>query len=466
MTVTPLTLLLAILILGFLIAIHEAGHMLVAKWTGMRVLRYSIGFGPVLWKRTVGETTYQIAAIPFGGFVEIDGMNPGEEHEDLDDPRLYENKSVWARTAVIFAGPVTNYAFAFLMAGVVYSACGTAQMNHRTDRPYPLRLAEVTDGKPADQAGLKAGDVITHVDGYRVRHIEAFKDVLARQQAGYRYQPDPEKRKALSRMALTVQRAGKDEDVVVHHQLAPKGDPFAGITFADVPEGGGAKVESVAPAHSDQTGLRQGDVVVRVGDRPIRKAFDLKAQAAMARTGFTWAGRDRWKVTLWIKRGEKRFRREVKPDEQTGLIGVRFETKVVWVDKGLSNNLVNGLSYPLRKSQEMLQGLARLVQFDKEMAASAKGPVGIVEEVQKQLSAGVDNALLIVILLSVLLGLFNLLPIPALDGGRILFRVVEIITRWRISPEREARIHLYGFYVLLALILLLTVRDVRGCGWF
>ena len=90
---------LAVLALGFLIAIHELGHMMVARWTGMHVRRYSIGFGKVIWSRTKGETTYQFAMFPFGGFVDIVGMDPTEEHEDPDDPRLYNNRPIWARMA-------------------------------------------------------------------------------------------------------------------------------------------------------------------------------------------------------------------------------------------------------------------------------------------------------------------------------------------------------------------------------
>jgi regulator of sigma E protease len=103
------------------------------------------------------------------------------------------------------------------------------------------------------------------------------------------------------------------------------------------------------------------------------------------------------------------------------------------------------------------------VQFDKKTAASAQGPVGIVREVQTQLKAGLSEAVLITIILSVLLGLFNLLPIPALDGGRILFRVLEIVTRLRMKPLREALIHTYGFYVMVALLIVVTIKDVRGC---
>ncbi len=460
MNVEPASIVLAILILGFLIAIHEAGHMLVARWVGMRVLKYSVGFGPVLWKRTWGETTYQLAAIPFGGFVQIDGQLPTEEYEDQDDPRLFQNKSVWARAAVIFAGPATNYLFAFVMAGIVYASCGTAYYNYETGKPYPLKIDEVVKGKAADAAGLRKGDIITHVDGFPVRHILEYKYVIRRQREGFRYQPDKAKREALKTFHLQVQRDGKE--LVVSHPLAKGKNPLAGLTLEDVPKGGGARVKSVKPPATGSE-LKPGDVVVRIGDRPIRQAEDLQFQAFMAKDGFYWAGKDRWKVSLWIKRGKKRFKLDVKPNEQTGEIGVRFELRIVWVRKGVLTDLGNGLMYPIKQSEAMLGGLGKLLKFDKQVAASAKGPVGIVTEVQQRLSAGTSEALLIVILLSVLLGLFNLLPIPALDGGQLLFRLIEAITRWRMDPAREMRIHTYGFYALVVLMIILTVRDVRGC---
>src|SRR6476646_7902685 len=121
---SPFAILLAILSLGVLIIVHERGHFLIARLSGMRVDRFSIGFGPKLFSFKRGETTYQIAAIPLGGFVQIAGLNPGEEGMTQDDPRAYPNRPVYQRLATIFAGPGTNYVFAALLMVFVYVTFG------------------------------------------------------------------------------------------------------------------------------------------------------------------------------------------------------------------------------------------------------------------------------------------------------------------------------------------------------
>src|SRR6478609_6327424 len=126
-SMTPGTLVLAILALGLLIIVHEGGHFLIARLSGMRVDRFSIGFGPQLFSFKRGDTTYQIAAIPLGGFVQIAGLNPGEENIATDDPRAYPNRPAWQRFATIFAGPGTNYLFAAVLMCVIYLIFGVPQ---------------------------------------------------------------------------------------------------------------------------------------------------------------------------------------------------------------------------------------------------------------------------------------------------------------------------------------------------
>src|SRR5215471_15029365 len=120
----PLTVAIAILALGILIIVHEGGHFVIARLSGMRVDRFSIGFGPKILSFKRGETTYQIAAIPLGGYVQIAGLNPGEENIAADDPRAYPNRPAWQRLATIFAGPGTNYLFAAILMVFVYIAFG------------------------------------------------------------------------------------------------------------------------------------------------------------------------------------------------------------------------------------------------------------------------------------------------------------------------------------------------------
>ena len=144
---------LAILALGVLIIVHEGGHFLVARLSGMRVDRFSIGFGPKLFSFKRGETIYQIAAIPLGGFVQIAGLNPGEEGMAADDPRAYPNRPVWQRLATIFAGPATNYVFAALMTIGIFLAWGVPGLGKA-----PV-VDEVVDKSPAMASGWKPAEI-------------------------------------------------------------------------------------------------------------------------------------------------------------------------------------------------------------------------------------------------------------------------------------------------------------------
>src|SRR3954454_22285414 len=146
---SPLPIAVAILALGILIIVHEGGHFLIARLSGMRVDRFSIGFGPTLLSFKRGETIYQIALIPLGGFVQIAGLNPGEEGISADDPRAYPNRPVWQRLATIFAGPATNYVFAALLLTVMFLAWGVPGLGKA-----PV-IDEIIEGSPAAAAGFE-----------------------------------------------------------------------------------------------------------------------------------------------------------------------------------------------------------------------------------------------------------------------------------------------------------------------
>jgi regulator of sigma E protease len=451
---------LAIIALGFLIAIHEAGHMMVARWSGMRVLRYSVGFGKVLWSMTKGETTYQLAMIPFGGFVEIDGMNPTEEREDPDDPRLFDNRSVWARIAVIAAGPVTNFLFALIFAALLFGSLG--QPKNLPDKSKPgVTLKQISKGKAAARAGIKTGDVLTHVDGFYIDSVATFKGCLRRWKIGFRHEPDSKKRDALKRPTLEILRSG--QKLSIRQPLDPKTN-LIGVVLAQPKKGGGVRVDKLArePAISAKEGLRVGDVVLVANGRPIASASELKDVCERAFEGFRWAGKDRKEVRLTLKREGDTIYREVSPNKHTGFIGVQLveHYRLTWNRKGLSADVWAGLSFPVRQSGKMLGGLRKLFGGDKKVREGASGPVGIVAHMKREMVAGPDRALLIVIILSTLLGLFNLLPVPALDGGRVVFLLIAAITRRPISPKIENMIHTVSFFLLLALMALLTYRDI------
>src|SRR5258706_8287774 len=159
----------AIVGLGLLIVLHEGGHFLVARLCGMRVERFSIGFGPTLLGFKWGGTTFQIAPVPLGGFVQITGLNPNEEF-DKDDPSVYPNRPRWMRLLTILAGPAANYFTAFVLMLVVLLAYGLPSKTQKIVEPVP--------GKPAVMAGLKANDVLVSANGQPVSADSPISEVI------------------------------------------------------------------------------------------------------------------------------------------------------------------------------------------------------------------------------------------------------------------------------------------------
>ncbi len=348
---TPLFLIVAIAALGFLIVVHEGGHYFVARWCRMRIERFSIGFGPGLLKRTSKKTgtTFQLAPIPFGGFVEIRGMNIAED-VDPDDKYAYPNRPVWQRFLTIFAGPATNYLSAIVLAFALYAL-------HGIDVPHWYGVGEVM--KDYDAHGkLAPGDRITKVNG-----APLFVDS----------HPNLTERINQSRDApvtLTVERDSRSFDVVVN--------PRQGKDSAGQP----TWMIGVKLAHQD---VAVGVSLLEAGRRAL-----------------------------------------IYPVEQTKMIG------------------------------RVLYG----VVFGSEKADPG-GPIRMVKEFYDAFSTSIVQGIGLLMLLSVYLGLFNLLPIPALDGGRLVFLVYEMVTRRRANPKIETMVHMAGIMALGVVMLVVLYIDIR-----
>lgn len=342
---TPGTIALAILALGILIIVHEGGHFLIARLSGMRVDRFSIGFGPKIFSFKRGETTYQIAAIPLGGFVQIAGLNPGEEGMAADDPRAYPNRPVWQRLATIFAGPATNYIFAALLLLVMFLVWGVP-----TGAPV---IGRVVDKSPAAAAGFQKGDEIVKIGSANRPEYEEVSGLIDGTQ-------------------------GKPTDVEV---------------------------------------LRDG------------KPMTIRVAAE--------------------KDGGK-FR-----------IGVQLEAKEVWSPVPTGQRVKRALVYPFEYSAFVLQTM--VTGGVKQIWQEGSGPPGIIREIKKRIEQGPRHAFMIIAMISIYLGLFNLLPLPGLDGGRLMFLGWEAISRRRVNQRVEQAVHMVGVLMLLALILVITVKnDIFG----
>lgn len=343
---SPLAILLAILALGILIIVHEGGHFLIARLSGMRVERFSIGFGPKLISFQRGETIYQIAAIPLGGFVQIAGLNPGEEAQTADDPRAYPNRPVWQRLATIFAGPGTNYLFAALVMVCVFVAYGV---------PVPGKIplvAALRDGKPAAAAGLQPGDEMVAIDGKKITEVGQVAPLISSSQG--------------KPVAIDILRDGQPKSVTVK------------------PE-------------------KDGDA----------------------------------------------YR-----------IGIEIANKEEYVKAPIGKAIVEGLRFPYDYSRFILHGFGEI--FAGRQKAEFSGPIGIVKVMKRQIALGFRNTLSIIAIISVYLGLFNLLPLPALDGGRIVFLFWELISRRRVNQRVEQTVHMVGMFVLLGFLVYVTIGNDLG----
>jgi regulator of sigma E protease len=358
--------LLALLSLGFLIVVHEGGHYWVARWCRMRIERFSIGFGPGILKRVSKKTgtTFQLAPIPFGGFVEIRGMNIAEDVDPADD-QAYPNRPAWQRFLTILAGPATNYLSAVILAFALYSCHG---MNSE------WRWYSVAAVRPDyDASGkLQVGDRILAVDGERILargdhttpnglHLHADDKGLVGRVTDKKGAP----------VQLTVLRHGAEQQVTI----TPK------LVFRDLPY-------DTTPRYL-------------LGIVP----FD---EPDLLDVGVVVAGRE-------------------------------------------------AVLFPVDFTKKIVAGLYGIVRGTEE--ADPGGPKRIYDEFAKAWELGWVTGVELLMLLSVYLGLFNLLPLPALDGGRLVFLSYELITRRRANPKIEAMTHMSGIMVLGVVMILVTLRD-------
>ncbi len=366
-----LTIIGAILAIGLLIIVHEAGHYFVAKWCGMRVDRFSIGFGPALikWKRN--ETEFIIAPILFGGYVQIAGMNIAED-VDPDDPTAYPNRPVWQRFAAIFAGPGMNYLAAVVLAFLLYAIAGAP-----TGTSW-YRISVVGKDKGFDAVGkLEPGDRVLKVNDLLV--YQSYPGVRTPWLADVVKQ----QRDADGKVAITVLRDGKEVTV----DIEPR-------------------------PHTPRSEV-------------IRYYYDLCGG----------------------------------PCTQY-LLGVRLDQRgdVEREHIGVGGAAVASLEYPVRQSEFILAGLAEILRGREE--AELRSVVGITEIAAEQFKFGWVRVIEFLMLLNVYLGLFNLLPLPALDGGRLVFLGYEMATRRRANPKVEATVHMVGVMALLLLIVVVTYNDI------
>ncbi len=335
----------AILMLAFIIIVHELGHYTVGRLCDIGIEEFSVGFGKKLvqWKKN--GILYSIRLVLLGGYVRFTG-----EDEDSDDPRAFNNQAVWKRFLTVLAGPAMNFVLGYLVAVIFLTGFGMY-----TDEVLP-RVDDLVPSTPAMESGLTPGDVIVSVDGEAITYDQAgydrMKEIMATHTQG-----EP--------LALVVKRGGNEVAI--------------------------------------ETGLYRDE---ESGD---------------------------WKMGIYMTQARAKM--------------------------GFFDAVRYGGTLMVTLTREMLVSLKNLV-FHGEGLNEVTGTVGIVSEVSRTVSQGFDMVLYWILIISTNLGIVNLLPLPALDGGRLVFLIVEGIRRKPVPRDKEGLVHLVGLAMFFVLFIVLTWHDI------
>ena len=428
-----------ILALSLLVLVHEFGHFWVARRAGVRVLRFSIGFGPEIAGITRGDTRYSICWIPFGGYVKFAGDNPEEQRDETSDEFL--SQPLGTRSAIVLAGPVMNYVLAILLFAVVLKVGGI-------DTIDTTRIGSVEPASLAEELGLRPDDVIRSVDGVEVTDWREFGERLMRVGSGEEF-------------TISVERTGTSSEV---RGTTPDDGGFAvaplGITPFVEPIIGG--VQEGGPAW--EAGLREGDRVLSVAGTPVDR---WSALADVIREH-----PDESVEIAWQRDGE-RLDARVTPKavasptadrETVGQIGILqvVDTRPI----GMGAALVGGWERTWWITEQVLQLLPRIPQmifrsiFHGDENNTLGGPVRMAQMFGEAARLGILTFVAMMASISTQLAIFNLLPIPVLDGGHLALYLVEFVTRRPPSLRVKIALQQIGFALLLLLMLSVTVMDV------
>jgi regulator of sigma E protease len=428
------TALAAIFVLGVLIFVHELGHFLAAKRIGIRVERFSLGFPPKLIGKKIGDTEYCVSWIPLGGYVKMAGENP-EGSELTGAPWEFQSRKVWERMAVVFAGPAMNFVTAVLIFWGIFSIGGLATLK-------TTEIGGIEEVSVAAQAGFHIGDRILSVAG---SPVDEWTDI-------YEFAKDFEG----TSLTMVADRGGETLSFTLpQEEIERTGDYSLGLSpFIGTQLG---SVKKNRPA--DKSGLKPGDTILSVDDRPVR-SWDEMAELIHAKPEVP--------ITLQWIRGDHTYEAEITPEkqksmnaegefEEVGLIGIgpSFDRKRI----GLFPSLWFGLQRTVYVAKLTVIFLKKLI-FRQISPKFIGGPIIIAQMAGETARSGLLDLFGLMALLSVNLALLNVLPIPILDGGHLLFLTYEGVTRRSLSPKHRGILQQIGLAFLILLMVYVTYNDI------
>lgn len=500
-----------IFVLGLVILLHELGHFIMAKRAGILCHEFSIGMGPIIYSKKKGETVYSIRAIPIGGFVAMAGEEVNEEMlkvgseikivkdetsglithmvMDVDDERYpdaerirvdyvdlsgkdgeplminqhvvkndayyvyknkalqvapfersFESKSLWQRFLAIFAGPFMNFILAFFLFIIIAMVVGFPAEDNQGN--ITTEIGSVSENLPAYEI-IEPGDKIVSVEGISVDTWQEFSDVM-------------QDNRGIRELNLSVERNGEIHDLTLNPRVAIITIGISSDPNADDPNDVQlGPVQSNTPAR--EAGFETGDVIVNVDGVAVDSWGELVEIMHENEAGDL--------MVFEVSRDGTVHTIEVEPysRELVESQGVQVSQTVIGVDPLRETNILR--SFPaglesLGNASTMIFDTLRMLFGGTVSVGDLAGPVGIYTLTTSAFQQGLITFFNWVALLSVNLGILNLLPIPALDGGRLVFLGYEAVTRRKVNKKIENTLHIVMFFLLIGLMLIVTYNDI------
>ncbi len=416
-----------ILVLGVLIFVHEAGHFLVAKLFRVRVLVFSFGFGKRLFGFRKGDTDYRVSLIPLGGYVRMAGDSP--EENVPGNPDEFLSKPKWQRFLILFAGPFMNIVLAITFIAVA----AMSGLEEPITKPV---IAEVTAGKAGAKAGLQPGDRFVRLKG---EPVEDFHDVrlIISMNAGTAIEVLYDRGGTIRKTVLTPEREQGEFGPIGRAGIAFGTEPLVGRVMPDTP--------------AATAGIRAGDEIVSANGTAVTSLEGFAKISDDTKTK---------PIALELQRGAERVRVVVPPaaDEELAVSrGIVRPTRLIKL------GLIPALRYSVEENWKSLRmamsALGRLFRPEGSIK-ELSGPINIARISGMMVREGWLATIMLMALISLQLGVMNLLPIPVLDGGHIMILLIEGIARRDLSLRVKERIQQVGFAALATLMLVVIYNDV------
>ena len=432
------TIIAGILMLGVLVFVHELGHFVVAKMCGVKVLKFSLGFGPRLVSRRHGETEYQICAIPLGGYVQMLGEGGGEQGEEAElseqeRARSFADQPVAKRLAIVSAGPIMN----LFLPLVILPLSFMIGVQMPTYLEKPACIGYVTPESSAAKGGFQSGDCVVSLNQQPVKSWnDTNKKFLG--QAGQKLQ-------------FLVNRQGKQ----VQLNIPADNDSLQGMQALGLLPRQAAQIGGLAPdMPAAKAGMQEGDLILRIGGTPITSWYELRG--TIQKVGAQV-------VEIEIERAGEKLVVELTPEQQDDSGSYLLGIVPLYSSELTRYGFVDALKRGAEKTWELIDLTVVFVQKLFTGNVSTKnigGPITVVQIAGQAAQTDLSAILSVLAFISIQLGILNLLPIPILDGGHILFYLIELIIRRPVPIRTRELAQQVGMAMLLMLMLVAFYNDI------